>query len=484
MSAAHSWLGASLGDDRLLRQFILVLLAVYVVKQAILVLIFPAFTGHDEVAHFAYVQTVVTERRVPELLIDDIPDYFYRYCQYILDWSPCEPENERWLNEPFRFADWGASGIHAAGQQYAANHPPLYYLAAAPVFRVSERASYETQQYLLRALGIPFGLLTVLFAYLTVGAIFPGDRFLGMTVPAFAAFQPQISYEAAMVNNDIVGIAAMSGIIYFLVRGMRNRFPAFDLAALGVALGLALLSKGNLVVAIPSIAFGIIAVVGIRHIASWVWRGAIVAGIAAIISAPWYVYLWRTYGNLDGFEQVEEMQQPWNQPAGTYLELLWNRSFVWRRWQETWGAFGWRRIQLEPELLWAIAIPVILALVGLLIFAGRGIWSHWRRRKGEPIRWPDMPSRFQTLALLLLAFTFVIAYLAIIQFGTRFNLTQARYFFPAVNAVAILLMVGFRTVVPIRLRPIGRALVVALLVLMNVMIFTKYAVPYWHLTEW
>ena len=34
-----------------------------------------------------YIQTVATEYRVPELLVDEIPDEFYRFCQYILDWT-------------------------------------------------------------------------------------------------------------------------------------------------------------------------------------------------------------------------------------------------------------------------------------------------------------------------------------------------------------------------------------------------------------
>jgi len=471
-------------DASMAWRFMMVLLAVYIIKQALMALIFPAFSGHDEVAHFAYVQTVVTEQRVPELIEDDIPDLFYRYCQFILDWSPCEPEDPRWLERPFRFADWGSAGVHAAGEQYAANHPPLYYLIAAPVFWASESTSPETQQYLLRLLAIPFGVAVVLLAFLTVQSIFPGDRFLAITVPTFVAFQPQVSYEAAMVNNDITGIAAMSLIIFLIVRGMRNRFPVFDAALLGLALGVALLVKGSAVTVMPIIALAMIVSIGWRNFSAWIVRGSIVAGLAAIICAPWYVFLWLTYGNFDGLEQVEAMQAPWNRPAGTFFGQLFNRSFVWARWQETWGAFGWRKIQLSSWLLWLIAIPVILALIGLLVYVVSSLRA--RRFHSRPGTWRDreLPDRIQAFSVLILVIMVVVAYLAVIQFGTRFILTQARYLFPVVNAVAILLMLGLRTLVPFRFRPATQALLVSSLVLLNVIIYTKYVVPYWHLTEW
>jgi hypothetical protein len=74
--------------------------------------------------------------------------------------------------------------------------------------------------------------------------------------------------------------------------------------------------------------------------------------------------------------------------------------------------------------------------------------------------------------------TCVVAYLAIIQFGLRFELTQARYYFPAVNAAAVLLMLGLRTVIPIRWRTFGQGAIVAGLILMNVVIYSQYIVPY------
>ncbi len=471
--------------ERPLTRFLIALAAVFLAKQFLMVVIFPPFTGHDEVAHLAYVQTVVSEQRVPVLVKDQIPDQYYRYCQYILDWSPCEPDNPRWLVQPFRFADWGGAGVFPAGEQYAANHPPLYYLIASPIIRISEGSSPETQQYLLRVLAIPIGLAVVLLAFLTSWTVFPGDRFLGITVAAFVAFQPQISYEAAMVNNDVLSIAITSLILFLLVRGMRDRFPWFDCFLLGTAFGLALLIKGNSIVIAPIIAVAMVLGLGLRNVRSWVTKGIAVAGTGFLLALPWYVYLYRTYGNLDGLEQVKEIQQPWNRAAGTFSDLLFNRSFVWSRWQETWGAFGWRRIQLESTILWIIAVPIVVALVGLLVYTLRSLnVARQQHNDGEATSAFTGPSLFQAKALFVLFLACVVAYLAVVQFGTSFILTQARYYFPFVNGAALLIMLGARTLTPIRFQAIVQTVVVSGLVLMNVVIYTRYVIPYWHLSPW
>ncbi|MCO5222541.1 MAG: glycosyltransferase family 39 protein [Thermomicrobiales bacterium] len=322
-------------------RFLLVLCVVFIAKQMLTVLVFPPFSGHDEVAHYSYLQTVVTEHRPPELFrcptdqgqgcLDDLgrltntdfetwqgdylPDYFYRYCEFILDWH-CESD-PKWLERPFRAANWGFPGNFPSGTQYAANHPPLYYLLLAPFVRVAPQSfSPESLQYLLRGLAIPFGLVTVLLAFLTVRQLFPSDRFLLMTVPAFVAFQPQISYEGAMVNNDIAGIALVSLVIYLLVRGVRNGFDLLLCGWIGAAVGLSMLAKTNALFIIPAVAFAIIVGTGWRNWRAWVARGIVSGGIAGVLILPWYVWFYRTYGNLDAFEQIRTLQSPWNKPGG------------------------------------------------------------------------------------------------------------------------------------------------------------------------
>jgi 4-amino-4-deoxy-L-arabinose transferase-like glycosyltransferase len=474
------WIAAS--------RFISLLLVVFVAKQVFLTAATYPFSGHDELAHYSYVRTLVTEWRIPVLpdLItwreglqgreppptDEIPAELYQYCRFTLDWF-CQPDNVSWRNNPPRNVFVPGMGNYPSGYQYVANHPPLYYAAVAPVYVASSSLTPLQQHYLLRLAAIPLGLVTVYAAYRTARVLFPGDAFMTVTVPAFVAFQPQISYEAAMVNNDIAAIAITSLLIWAIVVGMRNQFPVKLCLVIGLLLGAGLLAKGTTMAIVPVVGLAVLLAVGWRDWRGLVVRGAAIGIPAALLAAPWYLFLQRTYGDFSGLARVEELQY-WNGPMGSFFSLLTNPNFVLGRFRETWGEFGWRLIHLSVPLLWAIAIPTIAALVGVLIYS----YTTWR---GRSILWADGDSAlgsWQVKALIVLAIACVVAYLAVVQFGTSFALAQARYFFPVVNAAAILLMLGLRTLVPLRFRPAGQGIVVAALIALNVVIMTAYVVPF------
>lgn len=469
-------------------RFLFVLLVLYAAKQIFSVAAFYPFSGHDELAHFSYVRTLATEGRLPELPdlqtwraglnggepppTDEIPAELYQYCRYTLDWY-CDPDSPRWSADPPRIVTVPGLGYFPSGYQYAANHPPLYYATMAPLYMVSTVVSPVAQHYLLRLAAIPFGLLAVYAAFRMSEALFPGDAFLTVTVPALVAFQPQISYEAAMVNNDIVAIALTSLILWGVIVGIRDRFPGWLCAALGVALGLDLLAKGTAITVAPVIALAVLVAVGLRDWRGLLTRGALIALPAALLAAPWYVFLYRTYGDFSGLARVEALQY-WNSPMGTFFELLADPEFVLARFRETWGEFGWRLIHLRPALLWAIAVPTIMAIVGLVVYA----FSAWRKisiKNDDPIMRPES---WQVKALLVLLLACAIAYLAVVQFGTSFALAQARYFFPVVNAGALLVMLGLRTIIPGQARPVGQGIVFGALVLLNVVVMTGYVLPF------
>jgi hypothetical protein len=124
--------------------------------------------------------------------------------------------------------------------------------------------------------------------------------------------------------------------------------------------------------------------------------------------------------------------------------------------------------------LWAIAIPTILAVAGLTLYAFK-VWRRPPSSRGDPVMRPEP---WQTNALIVLVLTCIVAYLAVVQFGTSFALSQARYYFPAVNAGALLLMLGLRTLLPGRARPTAQGVVFGALVLLNIVILTGYVLPF------
>ena len=189
--------------------------------------------------------------------------------------------------------------------------------------------SLANQMRLLRMIAIPFGLLAVVGTYLIARTLFPGSGFVAVTATAFVALQTQISYEAAMINNDIlvVGFAAM--LIALLLIGMRDRFPWRITIAIGVLFGLMLLSKGTSVVFAGTIALMMITGIGLEELARLVAkrvcdrRDRLSHGLALVylpLSDLWQ--LQRIAANQKTSISLDLSAFPSSEP----WKLLWNRA--------------------------------------------------------------------------------------------------------------------------------------------------------------
>lgn len=490
-------------------RFLTLLLLLFLAKGVLVTYAHAPFSGHDEVMHYAYLEYVATDGRLPVIPViaewqeaqrineeypyDMAPDKLWAYCRYTTgDWNVgCDGRTE-----PVRNIYWPPEQAnYLSGWVYTANHPPLYYLYLTPFYWLTHGLSIEGQLYAFRLATLPFGLLTVLFAYLTVRTLFPRDRFLAMTVPAFVAFQPQISYEAAMLNNDAAAITFTSATIYLLARGLKHGFLIGNVALTGFCFGLAVLSKNTALTVALTIAFAMVLGLGLRNWRAWLPRGAIAGGIAGLMVAPWFLYMYRTYGDFTALDRVSDLQY-WNYSDGTAPTIwsqLTDRGFLWLRWRETWGEFGWRLIPLgrpgtptEPgewPLLRLLMWLTMLGAVGIAVWSVRLYLAS--RRAGEDLGPPTATEsvfaleRWQVVGVLTMGITCLTAYVAILQFGVSFSLTQARYYFTAIVPAAILLMLGYRALSPRRWLPYGQLAVFIALVLLNVVMYSAYVLPYW-----
>lgn len=490
------------------RRFLHLLLLIYFLKQLFIAFVMPPFSGHDEVAHFQYIRTVATDFRIP--VIPDLDywrdnrqaegtkaggDFFdadlYPYSRYVLDWFSYSSDTnlyETYLRNPIHavtFPDFVTGGDRASwpnGWQYAANHPPAYYVLSAPVYRLTTWMSLENQMMVLRLIAIPFGAMAVIGTWLIARYLFPATGFLAITSSTIVAFQPQISYEASMINNDIVVIGLGALLLALLVRGMRYGYGRNLVIAIGAIFGFMLLSKGSAIAFAAPIALMMIAGIGWRSARVWLPKGVAVAAIAFVAAAPWYVFLYREYGNLSGLDQIATLQYAWTYQQGTdppelWNDLIWNQRFAVLRWNETWGEFGWRLMPLNPNMLWVIGVPVGILLVGFLAWS---IKLMVKRRPATLRGGIGNPETWQRWAVGALVVTCVVGYAAVIQFGMRFQLTQARYYFPMIPALAVLLMIGLHTLAPGRARVYSQVVVVAAMLALNIYIFTAYVLPYWY----
>ena len=504
---ANGWRSVLWPEDKV-RRFLHVLLAFYIIKQILIAFIMPAFSGHDEVAHFQYVRTVATEFRIP--IIPDLQywrdnrlsegttaggDFFdadlYPYARFVLDWFSYGTDSnlyQTYIDNPIHavsfpdFQDGSSRASWPNGWQYAANHPPLYYVISAPIYRITSWMSLENQMMMLRLIAIPFGALAVVGTWLMSRYLLPTSGFVAITASAIVALQPQISYEAAMINNDILVVGLGAFLLAMLIRGMRFEYSRRLVVTIGLTFGLMLLSKGSALVFAAPIALFMVAGIGWRNVRVWLPKGALVAGIGFLAAAPWYIFLFRQYGNFSALDQIAALQYAYTyqqgmDPPDLWNDLIWNQRFAVLRWNETWGEFGWRLIPLTKNLLWVIGVPFVVCLAGFITWA---IGLIVKRRRTATRGTIANPETWQRWAIGGLFLTCVLGYAAVVQFGMRFQLTQARYFFPMIPAASVLVMIGLHTIAAGKARVYAQVLVIAGMLAVNIYIFTAYVLPYWY----
>ena len=101
---------------------------------------------------------------------------------------------------------------------YEAYQPPLYYLAAAPVYWLSQGSLLA-----LRLFGVGVGAFVIILLYLCVELVFANKPLLTVGAAAFAAFLPMQMAMSAAVNNDSLAQLLLLGAMLLLLRWMRAR---------------------------------------------------------------------------------------------------------------------------------------------------------------------------------------------------------------------------------------------------------------------
>ncbi len=206
------------------------ILLVYLILATLYAVNVPAWQAPDEPAHFNYIHELATTGQIPVLRAGDYDEAYNR----ALTSQRFPPE------------------LSIAPLRYEAHQPPLYYLLGAAIFRVSGGELLP-----LRLLSVALGALLIVIIYAIVRLIFPGRAELALGAAAFTAFLPMHVAQAASVNNDALAELLLAAILLLAIRYLRlallgPRPPSrWDALAIGLLLGLALVTKVSAYVAIP-----------------------------------------------------------------------------------------------------------------------------------------------------------------------------------------------------------------------------------------
>jgi 4-amino-4-deoxy-L-arabinose transferase-like glycosyltransferase len=373
----------------------------------------PPWQTPDEPAHYNYVRYLVEQRRLPVLQIGDYPH------DYLEEIKAARFPPEMTI-DPIRYEFW---------------QPPLYYLLAAPIYLLFGGALIP-----LRLFPVACGAGLLIVAYGIGRRVFPGNESLALGAVALIAFVPQHLAMTAAVNNDALAELILAGVMWGLVRYVAgdgqtggSSGELRGLAAIGVLIGLGLLTKTSTVVSVPLALAALLLSrkrVDISSAASLLLP-------ALLLVLPWLVRNAAVYGGLDvlawGRHSAVVADQPrtaeWIALYGPGNVLRWGLTTTF---QSFWAKFGWMAVPIDPRIYLALALFCGLAGAGFVLYVRRA----WRERG---LRLDEGPQR----AAGLLALWLLLTGTSYLWYNTTFVQHQGRYLFPALIPIAVVFALGW-----------------------------------------
>ena len=283
--------------------------------------IMPPFEGFDETAHYASLRQIADTGTIPVLhrsfFPQDIADYRGPVA-YSTNAPPydtglsyakffAQPDMVARFVQDYRRPQPHPQFVPSAQENWEAQHPPLYYLLLAPVLRLIETAPFVSQIFVLRLLSYLLALAGIFFAMMAIPvsarSIEPRAAVTGFLL--YPVMLPMFFPEFARIGNDSLCLLFAGTAAFSLAKVLTQERSVVWPTALGVSLGLGLLSKAFFI----PITFGVGVFLLLR-----LWRsrgdkesrflqlrsGALSLALAVVIGAGWYLHNYLAYGQFSG----------------------------------------------------------------------------------------------------------------------------------------------------------------------------------------
>jgi hypothetical protein len=270
--------------------------------------------------------------------------------------------------------------------------------------------------------GIAFGLVAVLATWATAREVFPDHPAVALAAAGILAFNPAFLFFSGAISNDIAIAAAGALVLWRSAVVLRRGATPRDCAWLGVACGLAILTKLSGLWLLP-VALGAIGWAGWRdsRLSGLMWPLASFALPLFVVAGWWYLRNLVLFGDPTGLPLMLSVMQARELPP-SWRELAVQLAAVWRSY---WAVFGWFNV---PAPDWVYLGATALTLVGL-----GGLAVLLRRRR---------LTRAELEGLALAAGAVLLLVIALISWA-QLRYPQGRLFFPAAPALCLLIGAGW-----------------------------------------
>jgi hypothetical protein len=506
---------------------IALLTLIMIVKGVLWSLAFPLWQGPDEDDHYAVIQFIAETSRLPDEADTYLPDEV-ALSRALADVGriPYAPEQRQGFSQTAVGPNEAAfaqlpTPTRASFEQQAVGKlmhaTPLYYLLAAPVYRLFDQGDLLYRVQVQRLLAVLVGAPLVVVAYLITRLLFPADPAMRLTIPTLVAFHPMITEITAVVSVDGLLILCYSLLIYLSLRVLRDGFTWRMGLLIGLTFAVGLLTKPTLNGYAPLIALLVVydgwrrkrgnsrrssltdrrehgqkegketsVILSVREkISSWydkeLFVSTAVMGLTIIIPAVWWMQ--RSYrinkGDLFYFNPVVEGHRIVHNPYYDYpffTHMLDYYQSIWGGLFTTWWAhFGWIDTALPPWTYTLLRLLTFLAMGGLLLKLVRAY------RSGRLHFSTFFPWLFLAVSLLL---PIVLLQYYDLSFWHTYGLgrgLQGRYWLGTVVPMLLFFVVGLLAWLPPRWHTAAHTTLRLGIVLLNFVSLLGYILPRYYL---
>jgi hypothetical protein len=262
---------------------------------------------------------------------------------------------------------------------------------------------------------------------------------------------------------------------------------------LGVLLGLGLVTKSTVYVAMPIVLVALLLAYCSQSTdggKSWIIRGGLVFGPALLFGLPWWIRNIAVYGWPDWMGLMRHDVVVFGQltPIGWMAKYGYGLSEYLRQYAVTtfhsfWGQFGWMGVPMNERYYGALAILSLAAGIGFIWSLARNIKFQISNFKASTalsnLKFAIRYWVFEIWPLMFLLW-FLASAAGYIWYNTKYVQFQGRYLFPALIPIGLMLTMGLRqwtTLLPRAWRDAALAIPFAALAALNLVALFQMIVP-------
>lgn len=489
------------------REWLLIglLLIIMLLKGMLWSLAFPLWQGPDEDDHYAVIQFIGENGRLPDEADTWLPDEVALSRELAdvgrLDYNPEQRQGWSETAVGLREAEFDhvplsertSTDRRITGKLMHAT--PLYYMMAAVPYRlIGYEQNLLVRMQVQRFFAVLVSSPIVIIAYLIARLLFPASQTMRLTIPTLVAFHPQLTQMTAVISVDGFFFVLYSLLIYLCLRVLRDGLGWKTAVAIGLTFATAFLIKPTINGFVPLVALVVLYDWWRRggaprkgERAQVVWAAVLMNGIILPPALWWMARSWRINQDLFYFNPVLEghriIQNPFYDYAFFthmlhYYQSVWGGLFV--TW---WAHFGWVDTPLPPWVYTFLRLLTVLAMVGLAGKLGRD----WGKRPSFS-QWRQKQRMAPIVVWLFLALTLVVPVVLLQVYDLTFwweygngRGLQGRYWLGTVVPMLTFFTLGLLFLLPRGWHNSAHWLLRLGMILLNVTALLGYILPRYYL---